>query len=46
LDSKTIKENKDCDEELIEMYVMWKDRILKKAYKSLEEENNTEISFP
>jgi len=37
LDSKIIKENKDCGEKVIETYKMWKDRILKKVYKSLKE---------
>jgi len=44
LDCKIIEENKECDEKVIETYEMWKDRILKKAYKSLEKENNMEIS--
>ena len=39
-----IKQNKDSDEKVIATYEMWKDRILKNPYKSLQEENNMEIS--
>jgi len=42
--SKIMKGNNNCDGKVIETNVMWKDRILRKAYKSLEEKNNMEIS--